>query len=160
VIFGDNVAKMLMMFLMPGYLLLCGVMVGYLVSLIWAGKDTEDTAASIKEQILKTSFIIGRVSNSRCKDPINPAFHEARHTTPPDGIDKDQVIRPLDPFLRTKDKGIFLHPLSIAVAKDRIKVLIIETDHFKFMATWVNIFYNGLKNSLTVTFLIRMPIDD
>lgn len=52
---------MLMMFLMPGYLLLCGVMVGYLVSLIWAGKDTEDTAASIKEQILKTSFIIGIV---------------------------------------------------------------------------------------------------
>ena len=52
---------MLMMFLMPGYLLLCGVMVGYLVSLIWAGKDTEDTVASIKEQILKTSFIIGIV---------------------------------------------------------------------------------------------------
>ena len=52
---------MLMMFLMPGYLLLCGVMVGYLVSLIWAGKDTEDTAAGIKEQILKTSFIIGIV---------------------------------------------------------------------------------------------------
>lgn len=52
---------MLMMFLMPGYLLLCGVMVGYLVSLIWAGKDTEDTAVSIKEQILKTSFIIGIV---------------------------------------------------------------------------------------------------
>lgn len=60
-IFGDNVAKMLMMFLMPGYLLLCGVMVWYLVSLIWAGKDTEDTVASIKEQILKTSFIIGIV---------------------------------------------------------------------------------------------------
>ena len=58
-IFGDNVAKMLMMFLMPGYLLLCGVMVGYLVSLIWAGKDTEDTAAGIKEQILKTSFVVG-----------------------------------------------------------------------------------------------------
>ena len=36
-------------------------MVWYLVSLIWAGKDTEDTAASIKEQILKTSFIIGIV---------------------------------------------------------------------------------------------------
>ncbi len=50
-----------MMILMPGYLLLCGVMVGYLVSIIWAWKDTEDTALSVKEQILKTSFIIGIV---------------------------------------------------------------------------------------------------
>ena len=46
------------MILMPGYLLLCGVMVGYLVSIIWAWKDT---ALSVKEQILKTSFIIGIV---------------------------------------------------------------------------------------------------
>jgi len=36
-------------------------MVGYLVSIIWAWKDTEDTALSVKEQILKTSFIIGIV---------------------------------------------------------------------------------------------------
>lgn len=50
-----------MLILMPGYLLLCGVMIGYLISIIWAGKDTEDTALSVKEQILKTSFIIGIV---------------------------------------------------------------------------------------------------
>ena len=61
IIFGENASKILMMILMPGYLLLCGVMVGYLVSIIWAWKDTEDTALSVKEQILKTSFIIGIV---------------------------------------------------------------------------------------------------
>lgn len=44
---------------MPAYLLLCGVMIGYLISLIWAGKDPEPLATSIKEQILKKSFIIG-----------------------------------------------------------------------------------------------------
>lgn len=44
---------------MPAYLLLCGVMIGYLISLIWAGKDPEALATSIKEQILKKSFIIG-----------------------------------------------------------------------------------------------------
>lgn len=36
-------------------------MLGYLISLIWAGKDTEDIALSIKEKILKSSFIIGIV---------------------------------------------------------------------------------------------------
>lgn len=61
IIFGENTSKILMLILMPGYLLLCGVMVGYLVSIIWAGKDTEDTALSVKEQILKASFIIGIV---------------------------------------------------------------------------------------------------
>lgn len=60
-IFGQNTAKILMMILMPGYLLLCWVMLGYLISLIWAGKDTEDIALSIKEKILKSSFIIGIV---------------------------------------------------------------------------------------------------
>ena len=61
IIFGENTSKILMLILMPGYLLLCGVMIGYLISIIWAGKDTEDTALSVKEQILKTSFIIGIV---------------------------------------------------------------------------------------------------
>ena len=61
IIFGENTSKILMLILMPGYLLLCGVMVWYLISIIWAGKDTEDTALSVKEQILKTSFIIGIV---------------------------------------------------------------------------------------------------
>ena len=82
----------------------------------------------------KAALIISRVSNPRCEDPINPTFHEARHTAPPDGIDKDQVVRPLDPFLRTKDKGIFLHPLSVTIAKDRIKVLFIETDRLELVA--------------------------
>ena len=36
--------------------------------------------------------------------------------------------------IRDRDKGIFFHPLAIAVAKDRIKVLFIETDHFKLVA--------------------------
>ena len=62
IIFGENTSKILMLILMPGYLLLCGVMVWYLISIIWAGKDTEDIALSVKEQILKTSFIIGIVA--------------------------------------------------------------------------------------------------
>lgn len=47
--------------LMPGYLVFCGIMIGYLIALIWAGKDTEALATQVKEQILKKSFIIGVV---------------------------------------------------------------------------------------------------
>lgn len=59
VIFGAEFAKILTMLLMPAYLLMCGVMIGHLISLVWAGKDSHDQASEIKEQILKTSFIIG-----------------------------------------------------------------------------------------------------
>lgn len=59
VIFGPDMAKMMTVILMPAYLLICGVMVGYLISLVWAGKDPQEESLHIKEQILKTSFIIG-----------------------------------------------------------------------------------------------------
>ena len=47
------------MILMPGYLLLCGCMVGYLISLIWAGKSIDAQMSEVKENILKKSFLIG-----------------------------------------------------------------------------------------------------
>lgn len=47
--------------LMPGYLVFCGIMIGYLIALIWAGKDSAALATQVKEQILKKSFIIGVV---------------------------------------------------------------------------------------------------
>jgi hypothetical protein len=47
------------MILMPGYLLFCGCMVGYLISLIWAGKSIDAQMSDVKENILKKSFLIG-----------------------------------------------------------------------------------------------------
>ena len=47
------------MILMPGYLLFCGCMVGYLISLIWAGKSIDAQMSEVKENILKKSFLIG-----------------------------------------------------------------------------------------------------
>lgn len=47
------------MVLMPGYLLFCGCMVGYLISLIWAGKSIDAQMSDVKENILKKSFLIG-----------------------------------------------------------------------------------------------------
>jgi len=41
------------MILMPGYLLFCGCMVGYLISLIWAGKSIDAQMSEVKENILK-----------------------------------------------------------------------------------------------------------
>ena len=38
---------------MPGYLLFCGCMVGYLISLIWAGKSIDAQMSEVKENILK-----------------------------------------------------------------------------------------------------------
>ena len=47
------------MILMPGYLLFCGCMVGYLISLIWDGKSIDAQMSEVKENILKKSFLIG-----------------------------------------------------------------------------------------------------
>lgn len=60
-LFGEQLFMLLKLILMPGYLLFCGVMIGYLIALIWAGKDTSASSESIKETILKKSFIIGIV---------------------------------------------------------------------------------------------------
>lgn len=61
VIFGAELSKLLLMIFLPMYLLLCGVMIGYLISLIWSGRDTEVLASHLKQDILKKSFIIGIV---------------------------------------------------------------------------------------------------
>lgn len=57
---GDVFPKIKIVF-MPGYLLFCGVMVGYIIALIWSGKDISVSAEQLKEEILKKCFIIGIV---------------------------------------------------------------------------------------------------
>ena len=57
--FGEYLFTTIGMFLMPGYLLFCGCMVGYLISLIWAGKSIDAQMSEVKENILKKSFLIG-----------------------------------------------------------------------------------------------------
>lgn len=57
---SDLFAKMKIVF-MPGYLLFCGIMIGYVISLIWSGKDISANVEQVKEEILKKSFIFGVV---------------------------------------------------------------------------------------------------
>lgn len=57
--FGEYLFTTIGMILMPGYLLFCGCMVGYLISLIWAGKNIDAQMSEVKENILKKSFLIG-----------------------------------------------------------------------------------------------------
>ncbi len=59
IIFGVEIFKVLKEVVMPWYLILCGVMVGYLISMIWTGKIPWSGELLIKESILKKSFIIG-----------------------------------------------------------------------------------------------------
>lgn len=58
---GADIFSKVKIVFMPGYLLFCGVMVGYVIALIWSGKDTTAWADQLKEEILKKSFIIGIV---------------------------------------------------------------------------------------------------
>lgn len=57
--FWEYLFTTIWMILMPGYLLFCGCMVGYLISLIWAGKSIDAQMSEVKENILKKSFLIG-----------------------------------------------------------------------------------------------------
>lgn len=61
ILFGEQLFLSLKLIFMPGYLLFCGIMIGYLIALIWSAKDTSATSDVIKEKILKKSFIIGIV---------------------------------------------------------------------------------------------------
>ena len=38
IIFGAELFKVLKEVLMPGYLVFCGIMIGYLIAVIWQGK--------------------------------------------------------------------------------------------------------------------------
>ena len=57
--FWEYLFTTIWMILMSGYLLFCGCMVGYLISLIWAGKSIDAQMSEVKENILKKSFLIG-----------------------------------------------------------------------------------------------------
>lgn len=59
IIFGQSLFSVLKEVLMPGYLLLCGIMVGYLISVIWQGKAAQGRKLSFQEASLRTSFLIG-----------------------------------------------------------------------------------------------------
>lgn len=61
ILFGEQLFLSLKLIFMPGYLLFCGIMIGYLIALIWSARDTSATSDVIKEKILKKSFIIGIV---------------------------------------------------------------------------------------------------
>lgn len=59
VIFWTEIFKVLKEVLMPGYLVFCGIMVGYLIAVIWQWKTPWSGELIIKESIFKKSFIIG-----------------------------------------------------------------------------------------------------
>lgn len=59
IIFGQSLFRVLKEVLMPGYLLFCGIMVGYLISVIWQGKSAQGKEPSFQEASLRTSFLIG-----------------------------------------------------------------------------------------------------
>lgn len=59
IIFGQSLFSVLKEVLMPGYLLLCGIMVGYLISVIWQGKAAQGRELSFQEASLRSSFLIG-----------------------------------------------------------------------------------------------------
>lgn len=57
VLFG-SFYRMAIEYIMPGYLILCGIMIGYIIAQLWTSLyDTEDT----KESLYLKSFIIGCV---------------------------------------------------------------------------------------------------
>ena len=60
IIFGAELFKVLKEFLMPGYLVFCGIMIGYLIAVIWQGKlPTSTEVINTRENIFKKSFLIG-----------------------------------------------------------------------------------------------------
>jgi hypothetical protein len=56
VIVGEEYYDIVRQILMPGYLLFCGTMIGYIISRIWIGYDDEKPN---KNQIYTRSFLIG-----------------------------------------------------------------------------------------------------
>lgn len=59
ILFGASAAQTIKMILMPAYLILAGVVVGYLISVIWKTKEEKSDSAEKKEKICKNSFLIG-----------------------------------------------------------------------------------------------------
>lgn len=55
---SDPLTQQLQTYIMPGYLLLCGVMLGYLIAHIWAGTQETEEAST---KIYTKSFLIGIV---------------------------------------------------------------------------------------------------
>lgn len=53
---ADPTSQMLQSYLMPGYMLFCGIMLGYLIAHIWSGTHTDKDAIT---GIYIKSFIIG-----------------------------------------------------------------------------------------------------
>ena len=59
IIFGAELFKVLKEVLMPGYLVFCGIMFGYLIAVIWQGKLPNSTEViSTRENIFKKFFLI------------------------------------------------------------------------------------------------------
>ncbi len=59
ILFGAPAAQIIKMILMPAYLILAGVVVGYLISVIWKTKEEKSDSLEQKEKICKNSFLIG-----------------------------------------------------------------------------------------------------
>lgn len=58
IMFGSEIFKVIKEVLMPGYLIFCGIMIGYIIAAIWKNKSSGNTVPS-QERIFKKSFIIG-----------------------------------------------------------------------------------------------------
>lgn len=59
IIFWTEIFKVIKEIFMPWYLIFCGIMVGYLIALLWQGKTPWSGDLVIKETIFKKSFIVG-----------------------------------------------------------------------------------------------------
>ncbi len=46
---------------MPGYLVFCWIMIGYLIAIVWQGKNPASYDLTVQGKILNKSFIIGVV---------------------------------------------------------------------------------------------------
>ncbi len=56
--FGAEIFKVIKEVLLPGYLIFCGIMIGYIIAAIWKNKSSGDFTL-LQENIFKKSFIIG-----------------------------------------------------------------------------------------------------
>ncbi|MFZ2150856.1 MAG: hypothetical protein WAZ12_03960 [Candidatus Absconditicoccaceae bacterium] len=58
IILGENSFWIAKQVIMPGYLIFCGLIIGYLIAHIWIGNDLDETNL-LKNKIYVKSFIIG-----------------------------------------------------------------------------------------------------
>ena len=62
IIIGTQYYDIIRQILMPGYLIFCGTMIGYIISRLWVGYDEDvdpATGKPDKHQIYTQSFLIG-----------------------------------------------------------------------------------------------------